>query len=182
MNKAEARTMTRTNSLPISPLPNAVFMLAALLFVFSSLASHQAVAGKERIYRWVDENGITHYGEAPPKKEVQVEKIKTRKDYSSDAKAARKALVEKRNAKGKPEDDAKASSENEAAEKLIEARKKKIDEGCKTAKNNLQILTTHGRVRETGSDGEQRFLSEEDHNNRIREASDYIKNHCGSGQ
>jgi hypothetical protein len=153
---------------------------ALLLFVLTTLThSSHALAGKDSIYRWVDENGVTHYGEKPPeKREVQVDKLKTRKDFSSDAKAAQNALEDKRAAKKESED--KTSNPTETAEKLIAERKKKIEEDCKTAKGNLDILTSHGRVKEATEDGSQRFLSEEEHVKRIKKMTTYINDNCSS--
>lgn len=153
---------------------SSAFLLALVLT--SAMPTHHAFA-KDRIYRWVDENGVTHYGEKPPEKEIKVEEMKTRKDYSSDAKAARDALQQKRqareNAAGEP-----STPSNETAEQMIAERKKKIEEGCKTAKKNLEVLSTHGRVKETAEDGTPRYLSEDEHADRIRKTTQYLNDNC----
>lgn len=156
--------------------------LALALTLVAVFYSQHANAGKDRIYRWVDENGITHYGEQPPKKDkIQVDEMKTRKDYSSDAQAAREALKEKREAREEAATKT-ALPTQEDAERMIAERKKKLEEGCKTAKSNLEVLATHGRVKETGEDGNQRYLSEEEHEERIRKTTQYLKDNCGSSQ
>lgn len=157
-----------------------ISLVMASMIACLSLTSVNAEA-KEKIYRWVDENGVTHYGEKPPEKEVQVDKIKTRKDYSSDAKAARQALEEKRKARDEAS-TAPATTKNEDAERVIAERKKKLEEGCKTAKKNLEVLSTHGRVKETAEDGTPKYLSEEEHADRIRKTTQYLNDNCAPAQ
>ncbi len=179
--KAQQLQAITPHQQPISALIASLLCSVISIILVCLMLASTTTEAREKIYRWVDENGVTHYGEKPPEKEVEVDELKTRRDYSSDAKAARQALDEKR--KSRDQSDAAATqTKNEDIERLIEERKKKIEEGCHTAKKNLDVLTTHGRVKETAEDGTPRYLSEEEHTERIRKTSQYLNDNCAPAQ
>ncbi|MEJ2668766.1 MAG: DUF4124 domain-containing protein [Gammaproteobacteria bacterium] len=176
-NRCSTRLITLF-SLIFKPKSSRSAWLAGLTLMLLPCLSSSA---DNQVYRWVDESGITHYGEAPPKEETTaVELIRTRKDYSSDAASARTAYEKKQKADSETQaktDDSKHSTAD--ADALIAERNKKIEESCKTAQQNLNVLTSHGRVREKSTNGEeQRYLSEEEHQNRIRETTEYLNENC----
>lgn len=179
--KAQHLQAITPNQQPKSTLITSLFGLVISILLVCLMLASTTTEAREKIYRWVDENGVTHYGEKPPKKEVEVDEMKTRRDYSSDAKAARQALDEKRKSRVQS-DTAATKTKNEDIERLIEERKKKIEEGCQTAKKNLNVLSTHGRVKEAAEDGTPRYLSEEEHAERIRKTSQYLNDNCAPSQ
>ena len=136
-----------------------------LLFFFSALPAYAA------IYKWVDENGVTHYSQTPPTSDTQSQKLTVPRGPAPPPPAkSQNAQPEKPN-----EGDAqKTEATNDANEKL----KKQREKACETAKNNLQELDNHGRVRETDAEGNTRFLSDDEKMTRRQEMLDLIKKYC----
>ena len=145
-----------------------LLLLSALcLTLLLSPASH---AGK--FYKWVDSQGVTHYGENPPDTETAaVVNVKT--GASSDQNEAIEKLEEKR----KASETAKQDTAPEASE--IEKQNREImANNCKIQRQNLAQLKANRRVKETDEKGEVRYLGEEDIKKRVMEVEKYIADNC----
>lgn len=148
--------------------------LQLILVLALSLGAGSALAAK--YYKWVDENGTTHYGTQPPAT-GQGEVIRVKSGASSDKDTAMKRLEERREKlqqdaerRANPEEDLQA----EADRRNEEALKKQ----CEARKNNLKIMVESSRVRELTADGEARVLPEEERQQRIKETQEFIKENC----
>lgn len=157
-------------------------MRIALAILISSLA---LTAQADGIYKWVDENGVVHFGAQPPQQEKEIEVVRKPKSerykkwqaeqaaLKADQKMAVGAPAEK-TAAAKPEQK-QESTEGKAlskAEQAVRAQR------CRMAQTNLQELTTHSRVREIGPDGKMRVLPEEERQQRIQRMQQSIKENC----
>lgn len=154
-------------------------MRFALAVVISALAVGAQADG---IYKWVDENGVVHYGSHPPQKE-NVEVIK--KPKSERYKQWQASLAPEQSAAEPPtEKQQKAAPEPEAQqapqpnEALTKAQQAVRAQRCRIAQTDLQELTTHSRVREVGPDGSMRVLTEEERQERIARARQMIRDNC----
>ena len=97
---------------------------AAVLFVFLVIFADPAAAD---FYKWVDERGVVHFSDTPPKSKQEIETIKT-PDYPPSS-----AGVEIE----EPESDVAPAPEKPAIKKTYRREKQK-----KTVNNSVEIFTT----------------------------------------
>lgn len=127
--------------------------LAAITTCFIS-ASNMA----EEYYKWVDEQGVTHYGEQAPK--------------NTDA------------SKGRTQTGHSTHTPYEVKEKATETASTASTDGlkdperCKSAKSNLDIINTSSRIKVKGDDGEFSYLSPDEIAKRKKEAQQAAKESC----
>jgi len=146
-------------------------MLTCLIFSSASLAGS--------FYKWVDEEGNVNYGERPPEhvsnSDTNVQKIKT---DSAPSKGEERS--DRPSTSNSPRGNTESEVEKNLAEanEKIEERKKEMKKNCATARKNLEVLTSHGRVKETGLDGEQRYLTDEEHKSRVVQSTKFIDENC----
>ena len=159
-------------------------MRFALAILISILA---LTAQADGIYKWVDENGVVHFGAQPPK-EKQVEVVrKPKSDRYKQWQAEQQALTAAQQEETS-EDDATAEApsgkrepagqDDQAQQQLTKAQQAVQAQRCRMAQSNLQELQTHSRVREVGADGKIRVLPEEERQQRIANAKQTISQNC----
>ena len=149
--------------------------LKVMTMALCCFGSSQLLAAK--YYKWVDENGTTHYTSTPPTS-GQGEVIKVKAGASSDKEAALKRLQERRS-KLQEETEARANPEvdpnAEAKKKNAETTKK----NCETYHTNLKTMQENARVRMADENGELRVLPEEERQEQMKNAKEYIQKNCG---
>ena len=122
------------------------------------------------IYKWVDENGVTHYSqEMPPEK--QTEKL-----YSEDIEPKKVGSVAPKistpTEPGKTELDA-------AAAETTNKDKQQAKMICDSAKHQLNVLETHTRLtRKNEQSGEMERMTEEDRQAQIASQKERIRLFC----
>lgn len=141
-------------------------------------------AQADGIYKWTDENGVTHFGSQPPQKEevevVKKPKSERMKQWQAQQqalkaeKAAEEPTSEERSTAAAPQ----APQEPKQEQALTKAQQAVRAQRCRMAQGNLQELTTHNRVRELGPDGKMRVLGEEERQQRIRQSRQTIESNC----
>ena len=161
-------------------------MRFALAILISILA---LTAQADGIYKWVDEDGVVHFGAQPPtEKEVEVvrkPKSDRYKQWQSEQQALTAARQEEtstddaaaadQNSSRKP---AGAGQDDQAQQQLTKAQQAVQAQRCRMAQSNLQELQTHSRVREVGADGKVRVLPEGERQQRIANAQRTIQENC----
>ena len=121
------------------------------------------------IYKWVDENGKTHYGSERPKtSQAKKLNIKTKEPVTH-----KKTKDEK---KGEKEDDKNKTTQAEPEEPKMSAKEK--FRLCNQAKTDLQRIEARGRIRQKDKDGSVRYLSPKERGQRIRAAKKDVKDFC----
>lgn len=143
-----------------------------MILTSSLLLALSASAMAGQIYKWVDAQGVTHFGEQPP----QGQQSTTVNPSAAPPPAA--ATTESKPA---PTFDSIADPEQAAADAKVkkevaaqEAERKKY---CETQRNNLAQLENNPRVRvEEG--GEMRRLGEDERQKRIADSKQAIKENC----
>lgn len=126
------------------------------------------------IYRWVDEKGVTHFGEKPPSPGVG-EKIRvntappssTPKQESATTNTSQNAPAASNTASEPALDPAVAKAQAEITQK-----------NCEIYAGNLKVLKESARIREAGPDGQVKMLSDEEKQSRIKEAEKYLADNC----
>jgi len=126
------------------------------------------------VFKWVDDDGVTHYGERAPK-DKDYSMIKTYGEVPSGAEEAKQRLEQQRTDKkagDKKKIDYAEQKKTADQQAMIRA------ENCKGAQNNLKTIQENARVRLLGEDGEFRYLSEEERQNQINNAKEMITANC----
>ncbi|AMX01654.1 DUF4124 domain-containing protein [Microbulbifer thermotolerans] len=153
-------------------------------FAIAILISALAFAARaDGIYKWVDENGVVHFGSQPPQKQsvevVKKPKSERYKQWQAEQAAlnptpAEEPTSSEKNVAAAP----KAQPEQQQNEALTKAQEAVRAQRCRMAQSNLQELTTHSRIRELGADGKMRVLPEEERQERIRRMQQTIQENC----
>ena len=127
-----------------------------------------------KMYKWVDENGVTQYTQTPPPK-GDFESVKPPPPPPSSASQSKEQLD-----KRQEEFDERRKKQAEAKEES--SKQSEIDErnksNCKTARGNLEMLQTGRRLRSKAKDGSLTVVTEDDRAKRIATAQEQIKKFC----
>lgn len=145
-------------------------LLSIPLLAIAVTASAQA----SEVYKWIDEEGITHYEEhAPTNKDYSL--VKTYGEVPSGAADAKQRLEQQRADKKMTEEKNLGYTEQK---KIADQQAKVREENCKGAQNNLKTIQENARVRILGEDGEFRYLSEEERQQQVDTAKAMITANC----
>ncbi|MDI9246796.1 DUF4124 domain-containing protein [Marinobacter sp. CHS3-4] len=128
-----------------------ILALAVFVLAMPILASAQSV------YKWTDENGVTHFGDRKPTgKQSESVSVRTGKGSGSSSSSAspQQQVDQMEQEQAEVEQDEKVSA-------VQEARRKQRAANCDTAQTNLALIATGSRIK-VQEDGEERYLSEEE--------------------
>ncbi|QEI11334.1 DUF4124 domain-containing protein [Cellvibrio japonicus] len=135
--------------------------LLILACCIASLLSTAVLAAK--VYTWKDENGVTHYGERPPK-EANAKMVRARTGHS-DSVAGEAAPS--------------TGSEPVTAEQPPSMQQQLKDpERCEIARKNLETLNSNARIKMPDADGNTRFLTEDERQEKFDEMEKAIEESC----
>lgn len=140
-----------------------------LLALAASALAQPALA---TAYKWVDQNGETHYSQSPPTA-TKTEVIKTPTAPAASVAKPATSVAPKAPATGsaaQPTPDAKAKAEDAAVRA----------ENCASARKNLEVLNTAPRVTIKDQNGLYHRLTDEERKARSVEAQKRIDEFCGS--
>lgn len=129
------------------------------------LASSHAFSAPDKVYRWTDEKGVVNYSERPPLG-TQTEIVKP--DISHSEPVSYEI----------PSDDKANEGKKEEKKAGREKSSLKDPERCDAARKNLDTLKTYARIKVKGDDGEYRFLTPEEQQQKTNEASKAIEESC----
>ncbi|MFP5430518.1 MAG: DUF4124 domain-containing protein [Gammaproteobacteria bacterium] len=147
------------------------------LALLGALLAAPAMAAQ--FYKWTDENGVTHYSEAPPPESVKGSTaIKVPSRQPSGAETAAQNLQKQREAALKALDEAGKKGASTTAPAAAKDNKEQYAERCKQLKANLAVMENSGRVSEKDDKGEKRFLTEEEKTKRLEDTRRQIKAFC----
>jgi len=128
----------------------------------------------DEIFKWVDEQGITHYEERAPA-DKDYSKVTTYGVVPADAEKAKQRLDQQRSDKKSAEEKGADYAEQK---KISDEQARVRTENCNGAQNNLKTIQENARVRILGEDGEFRYLSEEERQQQIDTAKEMITANC----
>ncbi|MEX0605207.1 MAG: DUF4124 domain-containing protein [Marinobacter sp.] len=120
------------------------------------LAVTPAIASAASVYKWTDENGITHFGDRQPTgRKSESVNVRTGSPRSSEQQRSAQEQVQ-------AIDDAReVQSERTNLSAAEEARQKQRTANCETAQSNLKVIDSNARIR-VEDNGEQRYLAPEE--------------------
>ncbi|MCQ4296673.1 DUF4124 domain-containing protein [Pseudomonas stutzeri] len=121
-----------------------------------------------QVYKWVDAQGVTHFGAQPPQGQ-QVETVNT---VTAPAKPVAAPEPAEQN-----EAEADQSSIDRKVKQQVAAQETERKAYCETMRTNLAQLQNNPRVR-VNDNGETRRLTEEERQSRISETRDKIAENC----
>ncbi|EHY75957.1 hypothetical protein PstZobell_00792 [Stutzerimonas stutzeri ATCC 14405 = CCUG 16156] len=123
-----------------------------------------------QVYKWVDAQGVTHFGAQPPQGQ-QVETVNT---VTAPAKPAAKPDTSAPDETGSEADQ---NSIDRKVKQQVAAQEAERKRYCESMRTNLAQLQNNPRVR-VEDNGETRRVTEEERQARIAETRDKIAEHC----
>ncbi len=151
---------------------NTLTTLLSLLFLLGNFAVANIASAK--MYKWVDESGVTQYTATPPPNgdfktikppsKPAVDPVKAKGEFDKRLENFNKRQEETN--KAKKEADKKA------------AKKAEYKKNCDKAKKNLNLLQTKVRVRYTDEDGSVRYLTDDERAANLKRAQEAVKSYC----
>lgn len=147
------------------------YLSKVCLFLFLSTASMFVVAD---VYKWVDEEGQTHYSQQAPVGQ-KTELIKAPPPPASLPEDAQRKVDQLINEQNQARDERNRKVQEQQHE---EAQQQQIEESCTRSKNNLQKYMDNPGRRILNSDGEAIRPTEEERQAKIKQLNIDIKEHC----
>jgi len=155
-------------------------MRFATLFIIglaaaSALWSPESPA-KEEIYRWVDEDGVVHFGDRAPQ-QADAEKIvlpSSPPPAPADTAAANPAQA----ANPQPPTAKQTRDESAKERELLEAKTEVTAESCENARYVVSQLEPSPRVNVTHEDGTVTRMDDNERLEKLAEAKAFIAGHC----
>ena len=126
------------------------------------------------VYKWTDEDGVTHFGDRQPAG-TRSEKVNVRSGGASPSATNRPSPSERVKALEEQEQDAAEQRREAAAE---EARQKQRQANCATARENLQVMANNARIR-IEENGELRYLTPEEITEKREQFEKIVAENCG---
>lgn len=138
-----------------------------------------------KVYKWVDKDGNVHFTETPPPEEtVKAEEVDVSRSELSESQR-QEAIRLKRNrdpgdSQSAANDDAALKDRQKAIEAQMEAdyQAQRI-KACNSAKVNLQMMQSGGRVYEQNDAGERIPIGDDDRAQRVTHYQGKVKQYCG---
>ncbi|MDD2893531.1 MAG: DUF4124 domain-containing protein [Halothiobacillaceae bacterium] len=147
--------------------------------IFASLACSIALASaplmaETSIHKWVDANGVTHFGAEPPKN-VKSQEVKPL-IYSS---GTTTAPAPEAAPEAKPEDPTKKDAAAEKPkENILTISAEQIAAQCQNAQSRLQQLEASPRLMTQTPDGQMQRVPEEERQKMMDDERARIKEYC----
>ncbi len=143
-----------------------LFNLGLMLAIFSTNTFAD-------VYKWVDENGQTHYSQqAPAQHDAELLKTPPPPAFNPDAQQKVDELIEQQQADREARIK-KQQEQQKAAEELAIKQ-----QNCKTAQHNLQQYQDNPGRRVVDAEGNVTRLKEEDRQQRIKEFQQHVQEYC----
>lgn len=141
-----------------------MFLAGGLLLALSSTAM------AAQVYKWVDAQGVTHFGAQPPQGQ-QVETVNTV------TAPARPAAASQASPQGEPAAAPDQRSIDRQVKQQVAEQEAERKRYCETLRTNLAQLQNNPRVR-VEENGEVRRITEEERQARITETQEKIVENC----
>lgn len=131
-----------------------------------------AFGAQARIYKWVDEDGMTHYTQSPPPAGIEGKTMSPPPDV--DTEAARARLKQQQEQAQKFLDQRQDATEDQQKKQQdTQAAKQR----CEEARTRLQSFQ-NPRVNFVDKDGTRRRATEEERQRELQKARDYLDKNC----
>lgn len=119
------------------------------------LAATPSMAMSASVYKWTDEQGVTHFGDRQPPG-TRAETLNVRSGTSS---GNGRSTPQKRLSELQEQEQKNAEKKQETMAET--ANRKQRDANCENARSNLKVIESNARIR-IEDNGEMRYLSPEE--------------------
>jgi hypothetical protein len=127
------------------------------------------------IYKWVDEDGVTHYGQEPPPT-ADATRVGVDSPPEEELERERREME----ARGEAlKADREARRETQQARRETAAEREQREQRCADLRASLKKLTENRRLLVRDGDGGVRRLPEEERQERVAEQRRQIEENCG---
>ena len=139
------------------------------------LLSGTATAASGQIYKWVDEAGNVHYGSQKPV-DSSVEKV----DVNTSMTGVNRGAEALDKLKQAADDEAQKVKEQgiPAQPPVPSLSMKEVKRRCQVARQDLATIQSRGQLRERDEKGNTRYISEQEKQQRIKQAKKQIREYC----
>lgn len=156
-------------------------MSRKVICLLLSLGAVWLVSADAAVYRWVDENGRTQFGDRPPvgrsADEVKIRKQAQPAGSGAPANAGQRLELQQRMLDAyRDEREAKQQAREKKAAQ--EAKRKRA---CAQAKDQLRSFEAAGALYKLQPDGSRRYLSDQEYQATLRETRARVKQYCRPG-
>lgn len=152
------------------------FFIALLIAGFLLTTPCTGAAGD--VYRWVDEDGMVHYGDRPPE-QPGVETVKINKDPSADAPgSAESPYTTDESGKKEPSFAEQQRKQREVNRKDARIARAELDEACAQRRKVVAELEPARRVLYKSDDGEVVRMDDNVRLGYLAEANKYLADNC----
>lgn len=147
-----------------------ILALAVCIMAIPVLATAQSV------YKWTDEEGVTHFGDRQPSgTQSESVSIRTGKQSGSSPASPQQKIQQ-------IDEQEAENEERESMSAAEEAREKQRAANCETARNNLALIRTGSRIKAQGDDGEERYLSSDEIEEKRAQFEEIAELNCGDAE
>jgi len=147
-------------------------MLKKTIYLLSLSILSLSNVGAE-MYKWVDEEGNTHYTQQQPPAGVESEKLKPPPDF--DSSEAEKTLKKQQEYLDK---EREKRQQNAIAQQRKDDEKARLEKNCELSRARLKSLTDRPKVSEIQKDGSRVMMPEEKRQEEIAKSKEAIKEYC----
>ncbi len=156
----------------ISAISTMIFIATFALWVPDS-------AAKNEVYRWVDENGVIHYGdqvESP----ANAERVEIQRDLNRENQAAPDPATTVDTQQAEPQPSYAQQLRDERAQKRAEATEvaQETEEACEKVREMVATLEPSNRVMVTGEDGSVSRMDGEVRVQKVAEGKAFLDEYC----
>ena len=127
------------------------------------------------LYKWVDEDGNTHYSQSPPNTDASIEVTTIKPPPKIDAS---KSIKEQEERRKKLDDLVKNRKEKAEAESKEKEKLTLKEDNCKKARAKLGNNQNTGRIRAVDEEGNIVRATEEERQRRIKDAQEKVDKWC----
>jgi len=150
-----------------------IFALVPMYAISLSQLSHAA-----QFYKWVDDQGSTHYTQTPPPQK-SIKKVNVSTHVPADSAAEIKNLqaqdaADKKTAAQSDKDLAKSKADAAADSD----RRNKNQAACQQLQANLDLLQSGRRMRSMDGNGDLTYMTEDDKATMIQQQTSQMKQNC----
>lgn len=117
------------------------------------------LAGADTVYKWVDDEGVTHFSAHPPKSR-QSDQMRTQTGHSEPVDYSQRFRAE----------EEQPDTSNEATANREGPSQQELDEACEAARENLAMIEGGRRIAVTDENGERRYLNQDEIDERAEQA------------
>ena len=129
-----------------------------------------------KFYKWVDDNGVTHYTQSAPPEGTSGEEVRTHNTASSDSEKEIESLKQERVQQLKSMAEQKKQQATAQEEKADDSDKSEFTKRCEQHRKNLEMLNSQSQIRvKDPKTGEPIPLSDDQRAKQIKETQDALK-------